>query len=130
MKVLQINAVYGFKSTGIIVKDIENCIEQSGSDAYVAYATSNGMPKRGYKIGNKFDWKIHALYARIFGKQAYASKRATKKLLKWIDSIAPDVVHLHNLHSNYINLNLLCDYLAKNNIKTVVTLHDCWFFYW
>ena len=128
MKVLQINAVYGFKSTGVIVKDIENLLENNGHTSFVAYQTAINPPKNSYKIGGTLDWKLHALFARVFGKQAYFSKGATRKLLKYIDKINPDVVHLHNLHSNYLNLNLLCDYLAKNNIKTVYTLHDCWAF--
>lgn len=128
MKVLQINAVLGFGSTGIIVKDVGDMLEREGHEAYYAYQSSSYTPKRGFKIGNKLDWKYHALYTRIFGKQAYASKRATKALLKWIDGVKPDVVHLHNLHSNYINLNMLCDYLAENNVPTVITMHDCWYF--
>lgn len=128
MKVLQINAVYGFKSTGVIVKDIGEMLINNGDEAYFAYQTANEKTENGFLIGNKFDWKLHALYARLFGKQSYASKRATKKFLKWVDKIKPDVIHLHNLHSNYINLNLLCDYLEKKQIPTVITLHDCWYF--
>lgn len=128
MKVLQINAVYGFGSTGVIVKDIEEEIINNGGEAFVAYQYASGMPTNGYRIGNAVDWKLHAFLSRFFGKQAYFSKRATKKLLKWIDGVAPDVVHLHNLHANYINLPMLLNYLAKNNIATVITLHDCWFF--
>ena len=128
MKVLQINAVYGFKSTGVIVKDIGDTLMKNGDEAYFAYQTANETPQNGYLVGGKLDWKFHALHARLFGKQAYASKRATKKLCKWIDEIQPGVVHFHNLHSNYINLNLLCDYLAKKNIPTVITMHDCWYF--
>lgn len=128
MKVLQINAVYGFKSTGVIVKDIGEMLINNGDEAYFAYQQSNEKLENGFLIGNRLDWKLHALYSRLFGKQAYASKRATKKFLKWVDKIKPDVVHLHNLHSNYINLNLLCDYLDKNQIPTVITLHDCWYF--
>lgn len=128
MKVLQINAVYGFKSTGVIVKDIEELLQNNGDECFIAYQTAINPPKNSYKIGDNLDWKIHAVLARIFGKQAYFSKAATKGLLKYIDKISPDVVHLHNLHSNYLNLNMLCDYLAKKNIKTVYTLHDCWAF--
>ncbi len=128
MRVLQINAVYGFKSTGVIVKDIGETLLNNGHQAYFAYQSTNEKPQNSFLIGNKLDWKFHAFYARLFGKQAYASKRATKKFLKWVGTIKPDVVHLHNLHSNYINLNMLCDYLQKNNIPTVITLHDCWFF--
>ena len=128
MKVLQINAVYGFASTGIIVKDIENLLVNNGHTSYVAYQTAVNPPENSYKTGNKLDWKFHALYSRAFGKQAYASKSATKGLISYIKSISPDIVHFHNLHSNYINLNLLCDYLAKNKIPVVITMHDCWFF--
>ena len=128
MKVLQINAVYGFKSTGVIVKDIGNTLTHNGDEAYFAYQTTNESVENGYLVGNKIDWKLHAVHARVFGKQAYASKCATRKLLKWVDKIKPDVVHFHNLHSNYINLNLLCDHLAKRNIPTVITMHDCWYF--
>ncbi len=128
MKVLQINAVYGFKSTGVIVKYIGNTLVHNGDEAYFAYQTTSEPVANGYLIGGKLGWKFHALHARVFGKQAYASKAATRKFLKWVDKIKPDVVHFHNLHSNYLNLNMLCDYLAKEKIPTVITMHDCWYF--
>lgn len=128
MKVLQINAIYGFRSTGVIVKDIGDMLVHNGGEAYFAYQTTNISVENGFLVGNKLDWKWHAVHARLFGKQAYASKSATKNLIKWIDKIQPDVVHFHNLHSNYINLNMLCDYLAEENIPTVITMHDCWYF--
>ena len=128
MRVLQINAVYGYGSTGLITEDISRMLIENGDESFVAYQNANVIPENSYRIGNKLDWKRHALHARVFGKQGYASRGATKKLLRWIDKIKPDVVHLHNLHSNYINLNMLCDYLAKNQIPTVITMHDCWYF--
>lgn len=115
-------------STGEIVKDIGNAVIKDGGQAYFAYQQTNSEVENGYKIGNKFDWKWHALHSRLFGKQAYASKHATRKLLKWIDKIKPDVVHFHNLHSNFVNLNILCDGLKKREIPVVITLHDCWYF--
>lgn len=131
MKLLQINAVYGYGSTGVIVKDIHEMCLESGIDSYVAYSTSSDNDiniKNGYKIGNVLGKKIHALLGRINGQQAYFSSFATRKFLKYIDEISPDIVHLHNLHSNYINLNMLLKYLAEKDIATVLTLHDCWFF--
>ena len=35
---------------------------------------------------------------------------------------------MNNLHSNYVNFKILFQYLAKHNIPTVITLHDCWFY--
>ena len=131
MKVMQINAVYGVGSTGVIVEDLHNLSFKNGIDSYVSYSTTNKNPdeiKNGYVIGDTFGKKIHALLSRIGGKQAYFSSFATKKLIKHIENVKPDIVHLHNLHSNYVNLNRLLDYLGEREIKTVVTLHDCWFY--
>ena len=131
MKVMHINAVYGVGSTGIIVEDLHNLALSKGIESYVSYSTSPKCPIKipnGYKIGLVFGKKLHALLCRIGGKQGYFSFLDTKKLIKYIDKIKPDIIHLHNLHSNYINLNMLLEYIAENDIATVITLHDCWFF--
>ncbi|MBR4287499.1 MAG: glycosyltransferase [Clostridia bacterium] len=131
MKVMQINAVYGVGSTGVIVEDLHNLSLKNGIESYVSYSTTNKNPneiKNGYVIGDTLGKKMHAVLSRIGGKQAYFSSFATKKLIKHIENVKPDIVHLHNLHSNYVNLNRLLDYLGEREIKTVVTLHDCWFY--
>lgn len=127
MKVLQINAVCGIRSTGRICVEIADYLNNYCYEGYIAY--SYGLPyKREYKIGTPFEIKLHSLLSRVFGLQAYFSKHGTLKLIKYMRKIKPDVVHLHNLHGNYINLKLLLTYLAQNNIPTVLTLHDCWFY--
>ena len=128
MKVLLINATYGYSSTGLIIKDIGEMVSKNGGEAFYAYQSCNETPKNGYCVGNKLDWKFHALFCRLSGKQGYYSKFATKKLIKHIESIKPDIIHLHNLHSNYINLNLLLKYIGEKDIATIITFHDCWYF--
>lgn len=129
MKVLQINAIYGTLSTGTIMKQIQECSRSHGIEAHVAFPKGLGIPdKWSYEIGSVLDHKIHAALSRIAGKQAYYSSCATKNLLHYMDELRPDIVHLHNLHSNYINLNMLLKYLAKHDIITVITMHDCWYF--
>lgn len=127
MKVLQINAVSGIRSTGRITVEITEYLNNNGHKGYIAY--SDGIPyEKGYKIGSKIEIKLHGLFSRIFGTQAYFSRYETKKLLKYIEKIKPDIIHLHNLHGNYINLELLLKYIAAHDIPTVLTLHDCWFY--
>ena len=129
MKVLFINGVYGHGSTGTIVKDIELLCEQNGIECYVASPDiAVRSAKRGYVIGNIFDHKLHALLCRVNGKQAYFSYFATRKLIEHIEHILPDIVHLHTLHGNYINMPMLLTALASNNIRTIVTMHDCWYY--
>ncbi len=130
MKALIINATIGIGSTGTIVHDIQELCIKNGIDCRVAYARANA-PKQlinGFKIGNLISNKLHALLARINGKQAYYSYFSTINLIKKIDRYKPDVINIHNLHSNFIHLNTLLKAIAKRNIPLVVTLHDCWYF--
>jgi len=128
MRVLQINAVYEKFSTGRTTKELHEMMIAKGIESFVACPDLASLSERSYKIGNKLDWKIHALCSRIFGKQGYFSRKATKGLLKYISDIKPDVLHLRNLHSNYINIPMLLNYIAKEDIATVLTLHDSWFY--
>ena len=130
MKVLLINAVYGQGSTGTIVKDIQSHCISSSMDCVVAYSTTNldNTSIKGFKTGNWVTNKLHALLSRINGKQGYFSFLSTFNLIRKIDEYKPDVINIHNLHSNYVNLNLLLEAIAKRDIPLVVTLHDCWYF--
>ena len=129
MKVLQINAIYGRLSTGTIMKQIQEFSHASGIESYVAFPRGLGIADEwSYEIGSALDHKVHAALSRIAGKQAYYSRYATKGLLKYMEVLKPDIVHLHNLHSNYIDLNRLLKYLATHDIITVITMHDCWYF--
>jgi len=40
--------------------------------------------------------------------------------------IQPDVIHLHNLHGYYVNIEILFNFLTIENTPVVWTLHDCW----
>lgn len=51
MKVMHINAVYVFGSTGVIVEDLHNLALSKGIESYVSYSTS---PKCPIKIPNGY----------------------------------------------------------------------------
>ena len=131
MKIVQINAVYGIGSTGRIVQDISQKLKTLGHQPYVFWATkccNNDEDIELIRIGTSLDHKIHALLRRMDGRQGWHSKAATRRVCEDILKIKPDVVHLHNLHSNYIHLPMLLRFLGEHNIPTLLTLHDCWFF--
>lgn len=128
MRVLQINATYGVGSTGVIVKEISNMLDIENIENWVACQYINEQNDKIFSISSRLDMKIHAMLSRLTGSNAYFSKRVTRKLVNKIEQLQPTVVHLHNLHNNFINLPILLSFLGERNIKTVVTLHDCWFF--
>lgn len=129
MKILQINAVNAIKSTGRTCLEMSNFLNEKGHNCVTAYSMGPSVnAENEFIVGSAFNRKAHAFFSRAFGMQGYFSFSATKKLLKFMDEYKPDVVVLNNLHANYINLPLLLKYLAKNDIATVVVLHDCWFY--
>lgn len=71
---------------------------------------------------------IHTVLGMFAGANGLCSVLATRRLLLELDKFAPDVLHLHNLHQYCVNLPMLFQYIKKNRIRTVWTLHDCWTF--
>lgn len=128
MNILFINATYGIGSTGTIISGLCDFLTKNGHNCFVACQKSNTKSKNIFIIGNKIDWKIHALKSRLFGDQAFHSTLPTKRIKKIIKSNKIDLVNIHNIHSNFINFHVLLKILIKMNIPVVFTLHDCWFF--
>lgn len=128
MKIVQINAVYGEKSTGSIVRKLDTLLQQNDLESWVVFRSSTVPIPNGIQVGNKLDWMLHALRTRVDGKQGYASKASTQKLMRKLDCIKPDVLHLHNIHSNFLNLPIVMQYARDRQIPVILTLHDCWYF--
>lgn len=124
-KLVQINVVCN-GSTGKIMNQIQAEAQKQEWDAYSFYGRGNPANDKCIKIGNKLDVLWHVLITRLFDKHGHGSKRATKKLVKQIEEIDPDVIQLHNIHGYYIHLETLFSYLKRSNKKIVWTLHDFW----
>lgn len=78
------------------------------------------------KIGSRLEIFLNRLIARVFDLDGFCAIFGTRKLIKNIKKFSPDIVHLHNLHGDYINLSMLFNFLKKYNKPVVWTLHDCW----
>lgn len=128
MRVLQINTVCGVGSTGRIANGISDVCRKNGVENYVAYGYGKTSFPYSYRIGTDFDYYTHNILSRFFCKQGSYSFNATKKFLAWVEEIQPDIIHLHNLHGNFINIDLLFNYIKQTNTPCVWTLHDCWSF--
>lgn len=128
MKILQINGVYPIKSTGRIVKEIEVVHNKNNIDSYVAACECTVNKPNVHTMGSTWYVKANILKTRLFGKHGFYNKSATRRLLRWIDEIKPDIIHLHNIHGHYVNVKLLFEFIKKHDISVVWTLHDCWAF--
>ena len=59
----------------------------------------------------------------------YNSERTTR-IIKQIEVIKPDIIHLHNLHGDFeygsIDIKMLFEAISDIGSKVIWTLHDCW----
>lgn len=128
MKVVQINAVCGKGSTGRICTDIAEVLIKHGHDCKILYGNGTSTYPHAVSVSNKWLVKLNALRARITGNDMGGSYISTRRIIRYLKQYRPDVVHLHNVHANFVNFPLLCRFLAVENIATVITMHDCWYF--
>ena len=127
LKLLQINVTANWGSTGKVAEQIGQLAIAEGWESYIAYGRMKNPSKSNLiKVGSKFDVYVHYLEGLILDNEGLASRRATKALIREIDRISPDIVHLHNIHDHFMNYRILLSYLAKNNIPVVWTQHDQW----
>ena len=130
MVVVQINFSCVWGSTGKICDSISKLLSERDIENYIFYIYGNNPQNRPNYIryGDFLYTKFQALKAKIFGNYGFNSTIATKKMIKRLDEIKPDVVHIHNIHGHDCNLEFLCRYLKGKNIKVFYTFHDCWAF--
>lgn len=126
-----INEECGTGSTGRICTDIAAALESNGNEVKIAFGRNADIVPAQYskyavRIGNDIDLKIHGLITRAFDATGFGSVRATRKFIHWIYQFDPDIIHLHNLHGYYINIDLLFSCLKQLNKPVVWTLHDVW----
>lgn len=127
---LQINSTLNCGSTGRISEQIASTAFEHGWTCYMAHGGRyvgktrfNAIP-----VSSRFDNYIHAFYGEYLGRHGLGSYFATKKFIRHIEKIKPDIIHLHNIHGYYLNYKVLLEYLSTVNIPIVWTLHDCWTF--
>lgn len=128
-KLLQINITANWGSTGKIAESIGIAAMNSGWDSYVAYGRwCNPSHSHLIKVGGRWGKYFHFAEQSVCDNEGLCSRSATRRLIRQIEELKPDIVHLHNIHDHYLNYNILFEYLNQTGVKVVWTFHDCWAF--
>ncbi len=124
MKILLINCVYGQGSTGKILESLHKGLIKEGHDVEVLYSRGPAVHENGvHKILPEKVVKFQALMSRLTGYTYGCSPFTTSRIKKRITSYKPDVVNLHCINANTVNVAEIITFLKRNNIPTVVTAH-------
>ena len=127
MKILQINSFFSVGGPPRIMNGIHDMLKREGIECKIAASREQQYDAvNSIQIGSKIDVYLNAIKARLFDNEGFNAKKSTQKLIKEIEEYNPDLIHLHNLHGYYINVEELFDYLKIYGKPVVWTLHDCW----
>lgn len=128
-KLLQINVVSNMLSTGKIAEDISKIAIVNRWETYVAFGRwAKKSVSHEVRIAPMLNTYIHYIENRLFDNEGLSSRYYTKRLIRKIEDIKPDIIHLHNIHDHYLNYPILFEYLSKLETPIVWTQHDCWSF--
>lgn len=131
MKILQIN-FYDLFSTGNIMLNIADVARKRGHEAYTASKymkmsiDRHRIDSYHFYIGNRIVNTLHRYFSWITDLQDCGSIFPTLSLIKKIEKLRPDIIHLHDILGWYLNIDILFSYLKKKKIPIVWTFHDCW----
>lgn len=124
MKVLQVNCVYKTGSTGKITADLHNAFKKNDIESVVCYGRGKRVNEPNvYKTCGELYSKLNNLLSRFTGIMYGGCFFSTNRLISIIKKEKPDIVHLQCINGYFVNIYRLVNWLKKNNIKTVLTLH-------
>jgi len=100
-------------------------LQQQGGNAWFAIKYRHeGINPEDILIGDSISCGIHARAFDYLGIQDMLSHRATRKFLKRLDEIQPDIIHCHVINDCFLNIGMFCHYVNNKHIKVVWTFHD------
>lgn len=124
MRVLLIDVNCKTGSTGKIVYDLYTQLNANGDEAAVCYGRGKKIKEKNiFKFGIDLETYFHAFMTRLTGYTGCFSFFSTQRLIRYIKKFKPDVVHIHELHAYFVNVVKLLNFLKKQNIKVIHTLH-------
>ena len=132
-KLLQINPVIRMNtSTGRIMQEIGEIAMANGWDSYIAYSYGRDGIKpcksKLMPVGDKLSVAFHGLWTRLTDRHGLASNMATRKFIKEIMALQPDIIHIHNVHGYFLNYKLFFEFLKGIDVPVIWTVHDSWIY--
>lgn len=127
---LQIDSCLAKGSTGRITEAIGAIMKRQGWNCYVVHGARyvGKSHQKSLQVVSKFQEYLHAFGSMLFDRHGLFSNSETKRLIRHLREIKPDIIQLHCIHGYYINYKLLFDYLKDAQVPVVWTFHDCWAF--
>lgn len=126
MRILYIHSSYKPNDlVGSWFQAIRDHLRKEGEDAWFAIKFRHGgQQPDDIMVGDSVSCGIHARMFDYTGLQDMWSVAATKRFLRKVDELQPDIIHCHVVNDCFMNMKLFVEYVNRHNIMVVWTFHD------
>lgn len=129
MRIVHINCA-DFGSTGKMIDQISKQAHKRNWDSFLFAPFINEeksyLKKKAYCFNHEPG--INRRVAQVLGLRYNFAPFSTQKILKYLKQVNPDIVHLHAINGNVVNVYKLITFLKNKNIPMVVTNHSEFFY--
>lgn len=108
---------------------LHNAIVSTGNQVFLLQPKNssnikNSLPNQ-VLFGSRLNWFIHYYLYKTTGLLDIWSFFNTISMLRKLNKITPDIIHLHVVNDCCINFQLLTWFTRKKRIPVIWTMHDC-----
>ncbi|MCL6557367.1 MAG: glycosyltransferase [Firmicutes bacterium] len=127
MRVLMVNTAYTQGGAALVARTLHKAVNASpGHESFFAYGRGPSKQEpEAVRFASQTEVYFHAFLTRVTGIQGYGTWLSARRLLRLIRDWKPNIIHFHNLHGYYLDLNI-AKAVGELGIPVIWTLHDAW----
>lgn len=127
MRILIVNTVYKGGGAAVIAQMLHRALNKLDNwESLFAYGRGPKVEDPGtVRFTLQPEIYLHIALNRLTGLQGYGTMLSTRRLIRLIHAWKPDVIHFHNIHGYYLDLNI-AKAVNQMGFPVVWTLHDAW----
>ncbi len=111
----------------MIVDSITDYLRKCGHEVLIFYGIG-AKSDDGYKFCYRYEQALYRRFAMLTGRRYSFAPLSTARLIHRIKKFHPDVVHLHSINGNCLNIIHLLTWLKENHYPTIITNHAEFFY--
>ncbi len=125
-KIVHLNSSGKRGSIPKLVADIARYQKKHEHYFITGHEVNNYLGLKTYKTSNLLIFYQNILISRLFDRDGFLHWESSREIINLIKKIKPDIIHIHNLHGYWSNIERLFNFFKLIDTKLVWTLHDFW----
>ena len=114
-------------STGSLIDNLSQFASNTFDSCFILGESLRDSSKRCLLISHtKAKYIFHRIGTFFLGNDGFLGGCVKKNVRNFLKTEKPNLIHIHNIHRSFCNLEIVLNYAKENNVPIIWTLHDEW----